>query len=155
MAKPRKLPSNQQSLSLPFSSSKRTKALRRAQFAADELQADNDEEAVDPKGGAKAIAVIEKDTVQDVVAAMKHTRSTMFEALPERAGMNSVRISEVLNFQRNLPPAGHSSPYPCLEISSLENGARDTESAVEECNSAYQIGRPRQRSQRPQRAAYC
>ncbi|RAL06262.1 Stk19 family serine/threonine-protein kinase [Aspergillus ibericus CBS 121593] len=42
--------------------------------------------------------------VKDVVQALQYIRSSMFEDLPRRAGMNSTRIVEVLNFRRSLPP---------------------------------------------------
>ena len=42
---------------------------------------------------------------QDVISLMRHIQENMFREIPERsAGMNSVRIAEVLNFRRNLPP---------------------------------------------------
>jgi hypothetical protein len=40
---------------------------------------------------------------RDVLYAVQYARTSMFAPLPDRAGMNSVRIAEVLNFQRNLP----------------------------------------------------
>ncbi|GLB12406.1 hypothetical protein AtubIFM57258_010088 [Aspergillus tubingensis] len=42
--------------------------------------------------------------VTDVVEALQYIRNSMFEDLPRRAGMNSTRIAEVLNFRRSLPP---------------------------------------------------
>ncbi|PYH96982.1 hypothetical protein BO71DRAFT_427507 [Aspergillus ellipticus CBS 707.79] len=42
--------------------------------------------------------------VTDVVQALQCIRHSMFEDLPRRAGMNSARIAEVLNFRRALPP---------------------------------------------------
>ncbi|KAL4980135.1 serine-threonine protein kinase 19-domain-containing protein [Aspergillus desertorum] len=42
--------------------------------------------------------------VDDVLTAMQHIKENMFEKLPARAGMNSVRIAQVLNFRRSLPP---------------------------------------------------
>jgi hypothetical protein len=42
--------------------------------------------------------------IGNVLQAIKHIQSSMFSELPERAGMNSVRIAEVLNFRRGLPP---------------------------------------------------
>ncbi|KAL4760657.1 Stk19 family serine/threonine-protein kinase [Aspergillus foveolatus] len=46
----------------------------------------------------------ESTPVDNVLAAIKHIKSNMFEELPARAGMNSVRIAQVLNFRRSLPP---------------------------------------------------
>ena len=42
--------------------------------------------------------------VDNVLDALRHIRDSMFEELPRRAGMNSVRIAQVLNFRRSLPP---------------------------------------------------
>ncbi|KAL5048128.1 hypothetical protein BDW71DRAFT_177958 [Aspergillus fruticulosus] len=42
--------------------------------------------------------------VGNVLAAIQHIKENMFEELPARAGMNSVRIAQVLNFRRSLPP---------------------------------------------------
>lgn len=42
--------------------------------------------------------------VTDVVEALQYIRNSIFEDLPRRAGMNSTRIAEVLNFRRSLPP---------------------------------------------------
>jgi hypothetical protein len=42
--------------------------------------------------------------VDNVLAALQHIRDNMFEELPARAGMNSTRIAQVLNFRRSLPP---------------------------------------------------
>ena len=41
---------------------------------------------------------------RSVTDAVQRIRSIMFSPLPERAGMRSTRISEVLNFQRSMPP---------------------------------------------------
>lgn len=46
----------------------------------------------------------ESTPVDNVLAAIKHIKDNMFEELPARAGMNSVRIAQVLNFRRSLPP---------------------------------------------------
>jgi hypothetical protein len=40
----------------------------------------------------------------DVVRAIRYIEQSMFSELPERIGMNSTRISELLNFRRSLPP---------------------------------------------------
>lgn len=40
----------------------------------------------------------------DIVESMKYVGKTMFDDIPERAGMNSTRIAEILNFRRSLPP---------------------------------------------------
>jgi hypothetical protein len=42
--------------------------------------------------------------VQNVLEAIQYIRDVIFEELPQRAGMNSTRIAEVLNLRRSLPP---------------------------------------------------
>ena len=42
--------------------------------------------------------------VQGVVNAIEHALSNTFEEVPDRAGMNSTRIAEVLNYRKSLPP---------------------------------------------------
>lgn len=66
---------------------------------------DDDEDADSALAGpGKIVKAIEAAGVRGALSAVSYSRSSMFEGLPERAGMNSVRIAEVLNFQRNLPP---------------------------------------------------
>ncbi|KKZ64737.1 hypothetical protein EMCG_09371 [[Emmonsia] crescens] len=48
--------------------------------------------------------ISETTVVNSVIQAIQYIRNTMFSDLPERAGMNSTRIAEVLNFRRALPP---------------------------------------------------
>ncbi|EEQ91852.1 hypothetical protein RJZ56_000853 [Blastomyces dermatitidis] len=48
--------------------------------------------------------ISETTVVNSVIQAVQYIRNTMFSDLPERAGMNSTRIAEVLNFRRALPP---------------------------------------------------
>lgn len=48
--------------------------------------------------------VCDTTPVENVVHAIHYVRQGMFEDIPTRAGMNSTRIAEVLNFRRSLPP---------------------------------------------------
>jgi hypothetical protein len=41
---------------------------------------------------------------RDVPQYMEYIRNRMFSDMPEKPGMNSTRIAEVLNFRRRLPP---------------------------------------------------
>ncbi|KAF1929755.1 uncharacterized protein M421DRAFT_60128, partial [Didymella exigua CBS 183.55] len=41
---------------------------------------------------------------RDVPQYMEYIRNRMFSDMPEKAGMNSTRIAEVLNFRKSLPP---------------------------------------------------
>ncbi|KAG8623502.1 hypothetical protein KVT40_008478 [Elsinoe batatas] len=66
-------------------------------------QHDSDDEALHHGGIITSLA--QPGIPQDVVSLMNHIRSTMFDPVPERSsGMNSTRIAEVLNFQRDLAP---------------------------------------------------
>lgn len=99
--------------SSPFSNAPRTKAsIQRAQSLNQSLHGQlglrleddldhDDDQALDPTG--KVITVLRIDQAKTVVTAMRYSQQSMFASLPERAGMNSVRISEVLNFQKNMP----------------------------------------------------
>lgn len=76
----------------------RTKSLSAA--LGDELD-DNGDDTLIATG--KVLSVLKIDDAKDVISAIQYGRGSMFAPIPERAGMNSVRIAEVLNFQRNLP----------------------------------------------------
>jgi hypothetical protein len=61
------------------------------------------EEKLDDVGLVKALAT--ELTLRDVAQAIRYIRVKMWSSIPaERAGMNSTRIAEVLNFRANLPP---------------------------------------------------
>ena len=62
----------------------------------------NDEEELDDIG---IVASLASDlNFRDVPQYMEYIRNRMFSEMPEKAGMNSTRIAEVLNFRRQLPP---------------------------------------------------
>lgn len=94
--------------SSPFANSPRIKpSVSRTNSLAgaidDALDVEDDGEAkLTPSG--KILSTVSVDTAKDVLSAVQYARTSMFAPVPERAGMNSVRISEVLNFQRNMPP---------------------------------------------------
>ncbi|KAL4807714.1 serine-threonine protein kinase 19-domain-containing protein [Aspergillus unguis] len=48
--------------------------------------------------------IAETTPAKNVLDALRHIQESMFEEIPQRAGMNSVRIAQVLNFRRSLPP---------------------------------------------------
>src|SRR3978361_174117 len=90
--------------SSPFANTQRIKAsVQRTKSLADAVDGDpNDaENRLIPNG--KILSTVSVDSAKDVLSAVHYARTSMFAALPERAGMNSVRIAEVLNFQRNMP----------------------------------------------------
>jgi hypothetical protein len=62
----------------------------------------DDEELLNDTG---VIASLADDlNFRDVPQYMEYIRNRMFSDMPEKAGMNSTRIAEVLNFRRRLPP---------------------------------------------------
>jgi len=143
ITKPRKPASLQksQSLSLPFSSSKRTTTLQRAHTLAAELNDEQDDEEQENQslaGPGKVIAVVHKDEVRDVLSAIKHARASMFDELPSRAGMNSVRIAEVLNFQKNLPAV-----VSIAHVHALRSASSKTERDIQHLLSKNQVRRIR------------
>lgn len=61
-----------------------------------------DEDQLDDTG---VIASLADDlNFRDVPQYMVYIRNRMFSDMPEKAGMNSTRIAEVLNYRRRLPP---------------------------------------------------
>ena len=48
--------------------------------------------------------VADTTPVENVIQAISCIKDSMWEPLPSRAGMNSTRIADVLNFRRCLPP---------------------------------------------------
>ncbi|KAI9732055.1 MAG: hypothetical protein M1818_007650 [Claussenomyces sp. TS43310] len=101
----RKAPSLKRSSSSPFSSFPRRKPVQRLKS---KVQSEAEEDAglygdrLDDKGLVEALAT--DLTLRDVAQAIQYVRGRMFAKLPERAGMNSTRIAEVLNFRKALPP---------------------------------------------------
>ncbi|KIV78009.1 hypothetical protein PV11_09777 [Exophiala sideris] len=95
--------------SSPFAQAQRTKSsITRTKSLSDALDdaksddgGDDDEAKLASTG--KILSTVSIDSAKDVLSAVQYARNSMFAAIPERAGMNSVRISEILNFQRNMP----------------------------------------------------
>jgi hypothetical protein len=95
--------------SSPFANSPRTKpSVQRTRSLADAVdkdsKPDDDDEEDRLVASGKPMLTVSVDSAKDVLSALQYARASMFTALPDRAGMNSVRIAEVLNFQRNMPP---------------------------------------------------
>lgn len=44
-------------------------------------------------------------SLRDVPQSIQHIRAHMFDPIPERGGLNSTRIAEILNFRKSLPPS--------------------------------------------------
>lgn len=95
--------STPKSRSSPFAAHARRKpssaASSAVKAAADDLI---DDDPLPDIGGSRFIS--QTAEVQNVVQAIQSIRTKMFDELPQRAGMNSTRIAEVLNLRRSLPP---------------------------------------------------
>ncbi|KAF2717176.1 hypothetical protein K431DRAFT_233744 [Polychaeton citri CBS 116435] len=86
--------------SSPFSSAPRTKPGSRSGSNLAE-KADNDR--FEDVGGVVSFAP--PKTPQDVISLLKYAQKSAFDELPDRApGMSSERVSEVLRYQKCLPP---------------------------------------------------
>lgn len=74
--------------------------------------------------------------VRSVPDAIEYAFHTMFDEMPDRAGMNSTRISEVLNFRKNLPPV-----LSLAHVHSLVGASTRTEREVASLNAAGKLRR--------------
>lgn len=81
-----------------------------------EPDAYDDDEQLDDTG---VIASLASDlNFRDVPQYIEYIRNRMFSDMPEKAGMNSTRIAEVLNFRLKLPPFVTVSHIDALSTSS-------------------------------------
>lgn len=101
--------SNPRSRGSPFTTSPRRKAVSQtSQCPKTDADYDNEFDTADGTDPLTDLGpskyIFESTPAKDVVEAMLHVKNGMFETLPERAGMNSTRIAQVLNFRRSLPP---------------------------------------------------
>ena len=62
----------------------------------------DDDEQLDDTGVIASLA--HNLNFRDVPQYIEYIRNTTFSDMPEKAGMNSTRIAQVLNFRRRLPP---------------------------------------------------
>ncbi len=99
-----KTPPSRRSSSSPFSSLSRRKPNQRTRSVDDTNGGSSHEagEKLDDTG--RVVSLANRLPVTTVVQAIKHSHETIFCDIPARAGMNSTRIAEVLNFRRILPP---------------------------------------------------
>lgn len=91
--------------SSPFSAAARVRpSPQRAKSLAEAYEdaEDENDERLDATG--VRLPVLPAEEVTDALSAISHAADSLFCPIPERAGMNSVRRAEVLNFQKNLPP---------------------------------------------------
>lgn len=99
-----KNPLLRRSVSSPFADLPRRKPLQRSKSKPEALEDDDDlfQDKLDDAG--LVISLATEFSLRDVPQAIQYVRDHMFDELPERGGMNSTRIAEVLNFRKSLPP---------------------------------------------------
>ncbi|KAG9236298.1 serine-threonine protein kinase 19-domain-containing protein [Amylocarpus encephaloides] len=90
----------------PYSALARRKPIQRSATKPETVGHEDEDhfgDRLDDMGLVRALAT--DLTLRDVPQAMVYVRMKMWSELPERAGMNSVRIAEVLNYRVDMPPA--------------------------------------------------
>lgn len=70
-------------------------------------------------------------SLQDVSQYIRYIHSHMFDPMPEKGGMNSTRIAEVLNFRKSLPPT-----VTLAHVHALTNSPTSTEREIAELAKA-------------------
>jgi hypothetical protein len=131
-SKPNKKPSFNRAVSSPFQNLQTRKPVNRPRSKpATTYPDDGDiwEDELEDLGLVKTLATDLR--LRDVVQTMKYTRSHMFDELPERSGMNSTRVAEVLNFRKSLPPI-----VPNVHVHALVNSPTAVEREIAELVSA-------------------
>ena len=97
-----KNPLLKRSSSSPFASLPKRKPLQRAQT---KPEADHDGASEERLTNVGPIISLSSDlSSQDAKSLISYIQNNMFDDIPERAGMNSTKIAEVLNFRKCLPP---------------------------------------------------
>lgn len=99
-----KSPLLKRSLSSPFANAARRKPIQRAQSKPEAVEEDEDlfGDRLDDTGLVTSLAT--DLSLRDVAQMMRYIRNHMFDQLPERGGMNSTQVAEVLNLRKSLPP---------------------------------------------------
>lgn len=114
--------------SSPFASHPRIKSNQ----TKDKRRLDEDEYSEVQLGDTGRIVPLATDSpVASVEDAIEHAFHSMFDDIPERAGMNSTRISEVLNFRKALPPV-----LSLAHAHSLAGASSRTEREISTLNSS-------------------
>ncbi len=87
-----------------FAGLPRCKPLQRSNSKPEAIDDEDDlfEDRLDDAGLVVSLAT--DLSLRDVAQAIQYVHTHMFDELPERGGMNSTRIAEVLNFRKSLPP---------------------------------------------------
>ena len=90
------------SSSAPFAHFKRAKPAQRS-LSQVKVSDEEDffEDRLDDRGLVESLA--SDPSLRDVPQSIRYIRSYMFDPIPEKGGMNSTRIAEILNFRKSLP----------------------------------------------------
>ena len=105
ISKPKSKPQSfKRSLSSPFADARQRIHIKRTPAKPETTEEEEDlfKDQLDDVGLVHALG--NDLSLRDVAQNMKYAWSHMFDDVPEKGGMNSVRISEVLNFRASLPP---------------------------------------------------
>lgn len=84
----------------------------------------------------RVVPLATNSPVNNVLAAIEYAICDMFDDIPERAGMNSTRISKVLNFRKSLPPV-----LSLAHIHSLVGVSTRAEREIASLNAMGQVRR--------------
>ena len=100
-----KKPLLKRSSSSPFAELPRRKPLQRSKSKPEGSVEDEDlfEKQLDDIGLVKTL--VTDLSLRDVSQILRHELDHMFDPIAENGGFNSVRVAEILNFRRALPPA--------------------------------------------------
>lgn len=93
------------SASSPFTDFKQRLPIRRSQSKPEAIDCENDffGDRLDDDGLVKSLAA--DLSLRDVAQVIHYIHSHMFDSIPESGGLNSTRITKILNFRRSLPPS--------------------------------------------------
>jgi len=93
------------SASSPFASLSRRKPVQRSRSKPEHLASEDEDLFGDRLEDHGSVADLTTDlSLRDVAQIVKYVCGHMFDPIPEKGGFNSVRIAEVLNFRKTLPP---------------------------------------------------
>jgi hypothetical protein len=92
--------------SSPYANLSRTKAIHRPKSVPEDGYDGefHGQDAAGENAVSRDSAFFAVASAKDVISALDHATRSMFCVIPERAGMNSMRIAQLLNFQKHLPP---------------------------------------------------
>lgn len=122
-------PTLNRSLSAPLNTAKSIQSgvapLKRSQTVALRLNENHRDDEGNPPRSRTSTPVSTYKCAGDVTAAVLHALTTMFDDLPIRSGLDSVGISNVLNFRRGLPRIVTFSHLHALMSSSSSQTERE------------------------------